>query len=95
MDDIEIQERIKKDEGYRPYVYFDTKGIPTGGYGHAFLPHSTIPHEIAEMFFERDYAEAARLYEEFIKKNGLFYLSSTRRGVIINMIITPRLVLLR
>lgn len=85
MDDLEIQEQIKLDEGFRPYVYFCSRDIPTGGYGHAFLPHSRISHQIADAFFKEDWDRAVKWYDIFVEKYKL-NLSSVRRGVIINML---------
>jgi len=45
MIEPEIKKMIQRHEGYRPYVYYDTLGFPTGGYGHAFLDRSPISHD--------------------------------------------------
>lgn len=84
MSDSEIQDWIKLDEGYRPHVYLDTKGIPTAGYGHAFLPNSPIPHDVANLLFEMDWGLAIKRYSLYAKRYELD-LNPVRRGVIVNM----------
>lgn len=89
MDDISIQNQIKADEGFKLYVYPDSKGIPTVGWGHAFLLHSEITEEIAVLLFEMDWKRITTWYEFFIKKHQLSLnptLNPIRRGVIINML---------
>lgn len=72
---------IQRHEGYRDRVYLDTEGIPTVGWGHAFLPGSKVSREICEMLFDADYADACRDYTTL----GLT-LNPVRRSVIINML---------
>ena len=55
MDDFIDQ--LKRHEGYRGEVYLDTEGVPTGGWGHAFLPGSRIPTEVAERLLRHDLQE--------------------------------------
>lgn len=85
MNDLDIQNQIKIDEGFKLYVYPDSKGIPTVGWGHALLPHSEITEEIAVLLFEMDWKRVTTWYDFFIKKHQLT-LDSVRRGVIINML---------
>lgn len=85
MTDDEIKNRVKMDEGYRSSVYFDTKGIPTAGWGHAFLKGSHIPYEVSRILFEDDFQRAVNGYNLFVKVHRLS-LNEARRGIIINMI---------
>jgi lysozyme len=84
-NDKEIKEEIKKHEGYRETVYMDSVGIPTGGYGHAFLDGSKLPALVCEMLFEQDYNIAKQDYEFLANREGLD-LDPVRRGVLINML---------
>lgn len=81
MNEIEIKDMIKSHEGYRPYVYYDTLGYPTGGYGHAFLNRSPISHDVAVLLFEEDFDRTRKDFE----KLG-FDLDPVRRAVIIDML---------
>lgn len=83
-------EQLKDHEGYRGYVYFDTEGIPTGGWGHAFLEGSKIPHNVARDLLYHDLVEVTKDYErlnlpiedgsvrEWVVKNMLFNLGLSR-----------------
>jgi len=81
MIDLELKTMIQQHEGYRPYVYYDTLGFPTGGYGHAFLNRSPISHDVAVLLFEEDFDRAKKDFE----KLGVD-LDPVRRGVIIDML---------
>ena len=81
MTDDEIKEMIQRHEGYRPYVYYDSLGFPTAGYGHAFLPNSPISHDVAKALFEDDFCRAKRDYDK-LKLD----LDPVRRGVILDML---------
>lgn len=85
MNDKEIKEEIKRHEGYREIVYIDSVGVPTGGYGHAFLNGSRLPPVVCDLLFEQDYDIAAMDYELLSNRNGLD-LDPVRRGVLINML---------
>ena len=63
MNDKDIQEMIKRHEGYRDRVYMDSVGVPTGGYGHAFLNGSPLPAMVCDLLFQQDYDIAVRDYE--------------------------------
>lgn len=54
--------RIKALEGYRNYIYLDSLGIPTVGYGHALHVGSTFPQEAIEALFEQDIAQVESDY---------------------------------
>ena len=81
MIEPEIKKMIQRHEGYRPYVYYDTLGFPTGGYGHAFLDRSPISHDVAVLLFDEDFDRAKKDYE----KLG-FDLDTVRRAVVIDML---------
>ena len=77
----EMATMIRRHEGYSTKVYLDTVGVPTGGYGHAFLPGSPIPPHIADQFLWLDIKQAMEDYDTLD-----LHLDETRRGVIINML---------
>jgi len=81
LTDDEIKEMIQKHEGYRPYVYYDSLGFPTAGYGHAFLPRSPISHAVAVALFEDDWCRAKKDYAK-LKLD----LDPVRRGVVLDML---------
>ena len=81
MNELEIQDMIKMHEGFRPYVYYDSRGFPTGGYGHAFLNRSPISHDVANLLFKEDYSRAVDGYNK-LKLD----LDPVRRGILIDMI---------
>ncbi len=72
-------------EGYRDHVYIDSVGIPTGGYGHAFLDGSPLPPVVCAILFEEDFKIARKDYEILANRNNL-NLNSVRRGVLVNML---------
>jgi len=63
-DEHSIKEFIKANEGYRNRVYLDTKGIPTGGWGHAFLEGSRLPMQASIELFEHDFIEAMTRFHQ-------------------------------
>ena len=81
MTDDEIKEMIQRHEGYRPFVYYDSLGFPTAGYGHAFLPNSPISHDVAMALFEDDFCRAKKDYDK-LKLD----LDPVRRGVVLDML---------
>ena len=81
MTDDEIKEMIQIHEGYRPYVYYDSLGFPTAGYGHAFLPNSPISHNVAVALFEDDFCRAKKDYNK-LKLD----IDPVRRGVVLDML---------
>ena len=80
MDD-KLFDMIRRHEGLSDKIYLDSVGVPTGGYGHAFLVGSPITIDIAEKFFQNDIFIAEQNYKT-LKLN----LDETRKMVIINMI---------
>jgi lysozyme len=86
MNDKEIMDQIKRHEGYRETVYFDSVGVPTVGYGHALLPGSRIPAVVADILFEQDYNDASKDYTLLALRWGFNDINTVRRGIIINML---------
>jgi lysozyme len=84
-DEKKLKDEIKHHEGYREKVYIDSVGVPTGGYGHAFLNGSRLPAIVCEMLFEQDFNIAKQDYEFLANRHGLD-LDPVRRGVIINLL---------
>ena len=81
MQNEDIMNAIKSEEGLRLDVYDDGFGNLTIGYGHALHRGSTIPIEAAEVIFDHDFALAVDGY------NSLdLDLDSVRRSVVIDMI---------
>lgn len=80
------KQMIKRHEGYRPNIYFDSRGFPTGGYGHAFLPGSKLSKTIWEMIFEYDFVRTVYDLSVFININKLNHLSENRQIVLLDMI---------
>ena len=72
---------IKEHEGLDLEVYIDTEGIPTAGYGHAFIPGSKIPLAAANQLFRQDFITALEDYELLNLD-----LDGVRRAVILNML---------
>ncbi len=85
MNNKEIMDMVKSHEGYRDRVYFDSIGIPTGGYGHAFLPGSPLPPIVCDILFEHDFNSAVKDYEIIVNRYQLD-LDPVRRAVIIDML---------
>lgn len=78
---IDVKAMIKRHEGYRGHIYIDTVGVPTGGYGHAFLPGSTLPQEIWDQILDHDYDQAV---SDYVRLG--FTLDPIRRAVVIDML---------
>ncbi|NNF99491.1 MAG: glycoside hydrolase [Desulfobacteraceae bacterium] len=91
MEYEDFIKQLKRHEGFRNKVYLDTEGIPTGGWGHAFIVGSNIPVEAAEMFLRHDLKSVQDDYEsldlpidvhdtvrEYVIKNMLFNLGIVR-----------------
>ena len=81
MTSDEIMGMIRVHEGYSETVYLDTAGVPTGGYGHAFIVGSHIPVYVAAHLFWQDVKQAMDDYETL----GL-ELDGVRRGVLVDML---------
>lgn len=85
MNDL-AKKQIKKHEGYRSDIYIDSVGVPTGGYGHAFLPGSGLPKFIWDQIFDLDFGNALDAAMDVISQRNWHDLGYVRRNVIINMI---------
>ena len=80
-----LQEEIKKEEGYRLEVYTDTEGFPTGGYGHKIIDGEEIPttKEGWEELFEKDFARAC---EGGMNIYGDWNIKDEAKAIIIHMV---------
>ena len=78
-------EQIKRHEGYRDTVYYDSVGVPTVGYGHALLEGSRVPAVVADILFEQDFNDAVKDYTILANRWGL-ELNPVRRGVMLDML---------
>ena len=83
--DDKAREMIKKHEGYRSAIYLDSVGVPTGGWGHAFLTGSTLPVEIWKQIFEIDFESHRNDADRFINQHGLFDIGEARRVALIDL----------
>ena len=68
---------LKEDEGFRPFVYKDSLGVLTCGWGHALHLGSPVPIEACKSFLAADLARVEKDYE----KLGL-HLDATRATVV-------------
>lgn len=90
---MQYQELIKQHEGFSSMVYLDTEGVPTVGWGHAFLesprpaPGEVFSLEQCEELFEDDIHLVEREYYQVIEsKQRIEGLDGVRRGVLKNML---------
>ena len=83
--DDKAREMIKKHEGYRSAIYLDSVGVPTGGWGHAFLTGSTLPLEIWKQIFEIDFEQHRYDADVFINQHCLFDIGEARRVALIDL----------
>jgi lysozyme len=77
----EAADLIKKHEGFSHRIYLDTQGVPTGGWGHAFLEGSKLPLDVATKLFWYDFHRTIQEYMELELD-----LDHVRRSVVLNMI---------
>lgn len=85
MNEEQLKNMIKRHEGFRDHVYIDSVGIPTGGYGHAFLNRSPLPQEVCDILFEWDFKIAQKDCQILIDRHGL-ELNDVRRAVLTDML---------
>ena len=84
-----LKNRIKKNEGYKSFAYFDQLGFPTIGYGHLIKPNEKIffTQKLSRKFllnlFNLDFNETVMQYEKHYHK---YNFSNNIREVIIEMI---------
>jgi len=81
MNDDDLKESIKKEEGCKLSAYVDIKGNLTIGYGHLLRFGSFIPQEAADIIFDSDFETAVKGYDSLHLD-----LDPVRRGVVIDMI---------
>lgn len=75
--------QIKRHEGFRGKVYIDSAGVPTGGWGHAFLPGSPVPIEVAQRLLWHDLKNVS---DEYHTLSFPFARDSVRAYTIQNML---------
>lgn len=92
MDLEKLKAELRRDEGYRCYVYRCSTGHRTIGYGHMDdgMPDGTVcSRETAEAWLEEDIKKATRIAELFIydrKNDGEWErLSDARQRALVNM----------
>ena len=84
-----LKNRIKKNEGYKSFAYFDQLGFPTIGYGHLIKSNEKIffKQKFSKKFllniFNLDFNETAIQYEKNYHK---YNFSNNIRDVLIEMI---------
>lgn len=89
---MDYRDLIKKHEGFRSCVYLDSEGIPTVGWGHAFLgpnpPKVGTPFSKLDCqeFFEDDMQDIERCFLYFEEHALGVKLDFIRRAVIKNML---------
>jgi lysozyme len=76
-----IEQMIKRHEGFRDKIYFDSLGFLTIGYGHALLPGSKFPQVAIDELFKHDFAQALQDYD----KLG-FELDEVRKACVVDML---------
>ena len=84
-----LKNRIKKNEGYKNFAYFDQLGFPTIGYGHLIKPNEKIffrqklSKKLLLNLFNLDFNEAVMQYEKHYHK---YNFTKNIREVLIEMI---------
>lgn len=81
MNDNELKESIKKEEGCRLTAYADSLGNLTIGYGHLLKFGTAIPQDAADAIFEADFKRAIEDYEKLDLD-----LDLGRRAVVVDML---------
>ena len=84
-----LKNRIKKNEGYKSFAYFDQLGFPTIGYGHLIKPKEKIfftqkvSKKLLLNLFNLDFNETVMQYEKNYHK---YNFSKNIREVLVEMI---------
>jgi lysozyme len=81
MNENNLKEMIKSNEGCRLTAYADSRGNLTIGYGHLLKFGSSIPQTAADAIFEADFEKVCTEYNSLKLE-----LDPGRRAVIIDMI---------
>jgi lysozyme len=82
MNNAEIKAMIRRHEGFKPYVYKDSLGNLTIGYGHLLAPGSPMPRMALEIVFEDDFKKAVAAFDVL----GLAHIKRAARAVVIDML---------
>ena len=77
---------IKEDEGYRDYVYADSEGFLTCGYGHHLYLASKINQAIADEFLRMDISNAINDFWSLPLQYRRALEGNARKRAIINML---------
>jgi lysozyme len=88
-------ERIKKHEKLIEEIYLDSKGNPTGGYGHHFYVGSPVPKEVADIYLKADIERAIADFRRLRRVLGspiINRLDTVRRRVIVEMLFNMGLI---
>lgn len=80
-----LEKCLREDEGFRDHVYLDSKGNPTGGWGHHFEIGSELPLEVCKLLLKHDIAIATDEYLK-IPRRLRSRLNKARGRVIVCMI---------
>jgi GH24 family phage-related lysozyme (muramidase) len=75
---------IKEDEGYRDYVYADSKGNLTCGWGHKIALGTKVRYIISCIFFKDDYSKAKKSVLKILQIFNLA-LNEVRIAVLISL----------
>ena len=84
-----LKNRIKKNEGYKNFAYFDHLGFSTIGYGHLIKPNekTLLTQRFSKKFllnlFNLDFSDAVTEYEKYYHK---YNFSNNIKEVLIEMI---------
>ena len=83
MDFDEIMALVRRHEGTVYHVYFDSRGVPTGGVGHAFHVGSKLSPVVVEKLFYDDMRDA---YDDYNKLLFARDIHGPRKAVIVDML---------
>ena len=92
---MDYRKLIKQHEGFRTYVYLDSEGLETVGWGHCFIYHQESPKPTpgkiysqaqCEDFFDEDMQSVERDYVFLEKEFDIENIGPVRRAVLKNML---------